>query len=47
MKNFKATNPVFVFDPLDGTKNFIHGNGYFAVTIALIAKKTNYCWSYI
>ena len=30
---------MFISDPLDGTKNFIHGNGYFAVTIGLMQKR--------
>jgi myo-inositol-1(or 4)-monophosphatase len=38
-EKLQGDQPVFVFDPLDGTKNFIHGNGYFAVSIALIEKK--------
>ena len=33
LDKLKGDTPVFISDPLDGTKNFIHGNGYFAVTI--------------
>ena len=38
-EKLQGDQPVFVFDPLDGTKNFIHGNGYFAVSIGLMHKK--------
>ena len=38
-EKLKGDTPVFISDPLDGTKNFIHGNGYFAVTIGLVHKK--------
>jgi len=39
LEKLKGDNPVFISDPLDGTKNFIHGNAYFAVTIGLVHKK--------
>ena len=39
LKKLEGDAPIFISDPLDGTKNFIHGNGYFAVTIALVQKK--------
>jgi myo-inositol-1(or 4)-monophosphatase len=38
-EKLKGDDCIFVFDPLDGTKNFIHGNGYFAVSIALIHRQ--------
>ena len=38
LEKLKGDTPVFITDPLDGTKNFIHGNGYFAVTIGLMQK---------
>ena len=38
-EKLKGDTPIFISDPLDGTKNFIHGNGYFAVTIGLVQKK--------
>ena len=38
LDKLKGDTPVFISDPLDGTKNFIHGNGYFAVTIGLMQK---------
>ena len=39
LEKLKSDTPIFISDPLDGTKNFIHGNGYFAVTIGLVHMK--------
>ena len=39
LEKINGEDPIFIFDPLDGTKNFIHGNGYFSVSIGLMHKK--------
>ena len=39
LEKLNGDDHVFIFDPLDGTKNFIHGNGYFSISIALMHKK--------
>ena len=39
IEKLEGDNPVFIFDPIDGTKNFIHGNGYFSISIGLIHRK--------
>ena len=38
LRKIEGDTPVFISDPLDGTKT-IHGNGCFAVTIGLVHKK--------
>ena len=35
----------FLVDPLDGTKEFIRGNGMYTVNIALMERKTNSRWT--
>ena len=39
LEKLNGEDPVFIFDPLDGTKNFIHGNGYFSISIGLMHRK--------
>ena len=39
LEKLEGDDPVFIFDPLDGTKNFIHGNGYFSISIGLMHRK--------
>ncbi len=39
LEKLEGDDPVFIFDPIDGTKNFIHGNAYFSISIGLMHRK--------
>jgi fructose-1,6-bisphosphatase/inositol monophosphatase family enzyme len=39
--------PVWVIDPLDGTRNFAAGNGDFGVMVALVFRETRAAWIYL
>ena len=39
LEKLEQEKPIFIFDPLDGTKNFLHGVGYFSIAIGLVHKK--------
>lgn len=46
-EHFNQDNPVWIVDPLDGTKNFSLGNEKFCVIVAFCFKKTIYMgWIY-
>ncbi len=37
------TDPYWIIDPIDGTANFVNGNPYFAISIALMQEKRVQC----
>src|SRR5262245_47949732 len=39
LNHISGEHPVWIIDPIDGTRNFVSGNPEFAVMVALVDKK--------